>query len=127
VKELALISLTPLGENPESSKNNAVREYNAILKDIAAKRDLGYLPLFEKLETIISNKRPLDTSDFKLSLATALLKAEFHKYILRKDWNAIGENNGFSMLTDGIHLNDKAGNILADLIQEWLLSVHKEL
>jgi acyl-CoA thioesterase-1 len=123
---VALISLAPLGENPQSSKNKAVGAYNAILKDIAAKQDLGYLPFFEKLTTIISNKSPLDTSEFKLSLATALLKAAFQKFILRKGWNAIAESNGFSILTDGIHLNDKAGNILADLILEWLLNVSKE-
>jgi acyl-CoA thioesterase-1 len=117
---VALISLTPLGENPNSEKNKTVKQFNAILKDIATKQNLGYLPLFEKLLPILIDKIPVDTSAFKLNLATALIKSAFQKYILRKDWAEISAKNGFSILTDGIHINDKAGNILADLIQEWL-------
>jgi len=122
---VAFISLAPLGENPNSEKNKTVERYNAILKDIATKQNLEYLPLFEKLIPILSNKIPIDTSVFKLNFATALIKSAFQKYFLRKDWNAISASNGYSILIDGIHINDKAGNILADLIQEWLLSINK--
>jgi acyl-CoA thioesterase I len=117
---VALISLAPLGENPHSEKNKTVEQYNAISKDIATKRGLGYLPLFEKLLPILIDRIPVDTSAFKVSLATALIKSAFQKYVLRKDWDAISASNGYSVLTDGIHINDKAGNILADLIQQWL-------
>jgi len=104
---VALISLTPLGENPNSEKNKTVEQYNAILKGIATKQNLGYLPLFEKLIPILIDKIPVDTSAFKLNLATALLKSAFQKYILRKDWAAISASNRFSVLTDGIHINGK--------------------
>ncbi|MFA6060603.1 MAG: GDSL-type esterase/lipase family protein [Taibaiella sp.] len=120
---VALISIAPLGENPHSSKNKTVEQYNVVLKDMAVKHNLGYLPLFEKLMPALINKVSSDTSDFKLNLATALIKPAFKKYILRKSCDAISTSKGFSILTDGIHINDKAGNILADLIQEWLLSV----
>jgi hypothetical protein len=70
---------------------------------------------------IVIEKIPVDTSAFKLSLATALIKSAFQKYFLRRDWDAISASNGYSILTDGIHINDKAGNILADLIQQWLM------
>jgi acyl-CoA thioesterase I len=122
---VALISLAPLGENPNSEKNKTVEQYNAILKDIATTQNLGYLPLFEKLIPILIDKIPVDTSAFKLNLATALIKSAFQKYFLRKNWAEISASNGFSILIDGIHINDKGGNILADLIQEWLLSVSK--
>jgi lysophospholipase L1-like esterase len=122
---IALISLAPLGENPNSEKNKIVEQYNAILKDIATKQNLGYLPLFERLIPILFDKIPVDTSAFKLSLATALIKSAFQKYFLRKDWDAISASNGYSILTDGIHINDKAGNILADLIGQWLIRIKK--
>src|SRR6202453_1515858 len=57
----------------------------------------------------------------ELNLATALMKSAFQKYFLRRGWNAISAGNGYSILTDGIHINDRAGNILADLIQQWLI------
>jgi lysophospholipase L1-like esterase len=118
---VALISLAPLGENLNSEKNKTVEQYNAILKDIAAKQDLGYLPLSERLIPILIDKLPVDTSVFRLNLATALIKSAFQKYFLGKSWDAISASNGYSILTDGIHINDKAGNILADLIQQWLI------
>ena len=118
---VALISLVPLGENPNSEKNREVEQYNSILKDIASKQNLEYLPLFEKLKPIIIGKIPEDSSPFKLSLASALIKSGFQKYILRRSWNEISANNGFSILTDGIHINDNAANIVAELIAEWLL------
>ncbi|TFF37653.1 SGNH/GDSL hydrolase family protein [Mucilaginibacter psychrotolerans] len=124
---VALISLAPLGENPHSSKNKTVEQFNAVLKAIAAKHNLGYLPFFENLIPALIDKKTLDKSEFKLNLATALIKSAFKKYILRKSWDAISASNGFSILTDGIHFNDKAGNILADLILEWLLSVKKTI
>jgi acyl-CoA thioesterase-1 len=118
---VALISLAPLGENPSSEKNKTVELYNAILEDIATKQELGYLPLFERLKPILLDKTPVDTSAFKLRLATALLKSAFQKFVLRRDWDAISARHGYRVLTDGIHINDKAGNILADLIQQWLV------
>lgn len=122
---VALISLAPLGENPYSQKNEAVRKFNAVLQEIAIEQNLGYLPLFEKLIPILVHKEPHDASEFKLNLFTALIKSAFKKYILRKSWDEISEDNGFSILTDGIHLNDQVGNILAGLIQEWLFSVNQ--
>lgn len=117
---VALISLAPLGENPISEKNKTVVLYNAILKDVASKHDLGYLPLFESLLPILERK-PVDTSAFRLNLATTLLKSAFLKYCLRRNWDAISASNGYRVLVDGIHINDNAGNILADLIQQWLI------
>lgn len=83
------------------------------------------MPFFEKIIPILIDKIPVDISEFKLNLATVLIKSAFQKYILRKGWNAISANNGFSILIDGIHINDKGGSILADLIHEWLLSMKK--
>lgn len=122
---IALISLSPLGENPHSDKNKTVERYNLILKDIASEHNLTYLPFYESLISILYKKTPTDTSQFKLNLASALLKSAFQKYILRRNWDKISDSNGFSILTDGIHLNDKSGNILAGLIQEWLLLKNK--
>ena len=119
---IALISLAPLGENPYSEKNKTVEHYNSILKDIASQQNLTYLPLYENLTPLLEKKIPVDTSQFKLNLASALIKSAFQKYILRRSWDKISNRNGFTILTDGIHLNDKSGNILADLIKEWLLT-----
>jgi acyl-CoA thioesterase-1 len=124
---VALISLSPLGENPYSQKNKTVELYNNILKDIADESDLAYLPLFEKLLPILIKKKPLDKTEFKINLFTAVIKSAFQKFILRRDWDTISARNGFSIVIDGIHLNDKSGKILADLIQEWLLSNNKQV
>lgn len=122
---VALISLAPLGENPNSKKNSEVERFNLILKDIASKQNLGYLLLFEKLKPILLGKVPRDFTAFKLNLGSALIKSGFKKYILRRSWDEISAGNGFSVLTDGIHINDKGGNIVSDLIEEWILGINQ--
>ena len=122
---VALISLAPLGENPFSEKNKKVEQYNIILENIASRQNLVYLPFFENLIPALKNKKPQDRSEFKLNLVSALIKSAFRKYFLKNDWDTISKRNGFTVLTDGIHLNDYSGNILAELIKEWILLTRK--
>lgn len=40
--------------------------------------------------------------------------------LLRRSWDDIGRRNGLALLTDHIHLNDRAADILADLVNGFL-------
>jgi lysophospholipase L1-like esterase len=39
------------------------------------------------------------------------------------NWNTLSSIVGHTVLTDGIHLNEKAADEIADLIVDWLLTV----
>jgi lysophospholipase L1-like esterase len=50
----------------------------------------------------------------------AALMAPF-RYILGFKWKRISEFMGFELLSDSVHLNETGGEIITDLVVEWLL------
>lgn len=116
---VALLSLQPVGEDLSSATNRRVVQYNAVIRDVAARYDAAYLPLYEQLSAIIrkSGHRPPAPYDF--SFTSVFLSALRH-YAGRHSWDEIGASNGFAVHTDGIHLNNRAATVVADLVEGWL-------
>jgi acyl-CoA thioesterase-1 len=40
--------------------------------------------------------------------------------VLRRSWNDVSRRNGLTLLTDQVHLNDRAAAVVADLVSESL-------
>lgn len=117
--KIALASLPPLGEDLSSISNQRIREYNAILKDIAESEQTGYLPVNERQEEYLKmagkdSGRPYENGGM-LSL-----KALARRYLLRQSFDTISEKNGFLLLTDGIHMNSKGAALIADEVERFL-------
>jgi hypothetical protein len=53
-------------------------------------------------------------------LSAGGLDAAVQRYIIRGNWNVIAARRGFAIHSDQIHLNDRAGEMTADLIGNWL-------
>jgi hypothetical protein len=49
-----------------------------------------------------------------------MVRAILSHHILRRSWDDISGRNGLAVLTDHIHLNDRAAAVVADLIEESL-------
>ncbi len=47
-------------------------------------------------------------------------------YVLGYNWNTISDKNGFVVLTDFIHLNEKGTGIVADLIEAFIRHNQKD-
>ena len=117
--EIAIASLPVVGEDVSSTVNERVRQYNALLKEIAAQENAGYLPVHERqeecLQAAVNGRgrafRPADMLMFKLILK---------HYIMRRSYDDISRDNGFLLLTDGIHMNGRGAAIIADLAEEFL-------
>ncbi len=121
--KIALVSLPVLGEDLTSRENARIREYNAALKQIADKEQVSYLPVCEKqheylMKRVDGKGRPLE------DLTRMVLKSMFKHYVLLKSFDRISEENGFKLLTDGIHLNSIGAGMIAD---ELALFVRDEL
>jgi lysophospholipase L1-like esterase len=120
---IALCSLIPIGEDPDSSKpfqaeaNRRIEEYSAILKDIAREEAVSYLPFYERMHELIlaSPGRAFTSFDF-----LPFYRDVFRQFVLHKNHDEIGQLNGWRFHRDGIHLNSLSGKLLADLVQEFL-------
>lgn len=116
---IAILSLPPLGEDLDSVANQRVREYSATLREIAAAKQVAYLPLNERLTELLPANLTPPPYTASLNLAGV---AAFKRFILRRSWDSIATEHRLTLLTDHIHLNDRAAAVLADLIGEFLTS-----
>ena len=120
--KIALVSLPVLGEDLESMINHLIKDYNALLKDIADEEQVGYLPVYERQEEYLrevqqGSGRPYE-SGHMLSI-----KALARHYLLRQSFDEISRKHHFLLLTDGIHMNSRGAAFIADEIESFLRSL----
>ncbi|MGH8878818.1 MAG: SGNH/GDSL hydrolase family protein, partial [Stackebrandtia sp.] len=118
--DLAFYSLQPLGEDLDDAGNERVTAFNGAIADVARKYDAAYLPLGETLADTIRSRGGSTPSGFSFAAAAT---AGFEHYYLGRGWNEIGESNGYTVLIDGLHLNDRGAKTAADLGEDWLREV----
>lgn len=123
--EIALCSLVPIGERPDSDEpfqqriNSLIRDYSAIIQRVAAEEGVAYIPVYERImEQIHQSPGPALKGVRVLSL---YVDAILH-FVLSYSFDQLAARNGWLFHTDGIHLNSRGGRILADVIQEFLKS-----
>jgi lysophospholipase L1-like esterase len=122
---IALSSLAPVGEAPES--NNAVQSrlnelaaaYNGIIADVSSSNGAYYIPFYEHF------REQLDSAATTKSFTRFSFAAFYRDYllremILRRSFDEISKTNGWEFHIDGIHLNTRGGRILTDVVQQFL-------
>jgi lysophospholipase L1-like esterase len=122
---VALCSLPPIGEDLSASHpvqreiNRCVAECNAIIAAIAREQATSYLPLNEAIAA------ELATLPGKAFTSFALLpfyRDAFRALVLGRSADDIAAANGWRLHSDGIHLNRRAGLIVADVVQAFLVA-----
>lgn len=117
--QIALLSIPPLGEDSDSRINQTVGRYNAHIRQIATELGVDYLPVFETMIEILREHPPREALPFALRPGL-MTGAGVRRYLLFQSWDQIAEANGMLLLTDQIHLSDRGGAIVAELITGWL-------
>ncbi|MDP5120302.1 MAG: GDSL-type esterase/lipase family protein [Spirosomaceae bacterium] len=113
--EISLMSLPLMGENLESEENKSVAAYNSIIKEIAEKNGLIYLPLFEQQKAYLE-QFPSQTK-YKFSSYFYLLNLSIMKhYWFGKSWDEISRSNKTKLSPDFLHQNSISGKMIAELV-----------
>ncbi len=112
---IMVISPPPLGEDLDSEINQRVAQYSAALKDVAAKHGATYLTLFEELAALLEGHQPHSTFTGE---GGVILSTAFRYFVGRKSLDELSAENGFRVLTDYIHLNDRGAAVVARVIAE---------
>jgi len=122
--KLCLLSLAPIGEDLAHEANKKVEQYNTAIRRVAHDENVDYLPLHEEMLAYLHVHEEdraklgpmLEYRDGLHNTANAL---GLHSTGL--SWDEVSARNGLLLLTDTLHLNSKGANIVADLIEAWLL------
>ncbi len=125
--EIVLLSIGPYGENLSSPENQKWQPFSAAIKSIAAEKEVAYLPLHETMCAFLDGKGPKkeytpDDGQVDKMMGRVLV---LQRPLQRKSYNQIGKENGFDLLSDGLHFNETAGKMVADLITTWLRDQYK--
>jgi lysophospholipase L1-like esterase len=116
---IALASLPVLGEDLDSLANRRIREHNALLKEITSQEHASYLPVYERQEAYLRTLQQEPGRGFEDGLGLSLQLLVRH-FLLRQSFDAISSQNGFVLLTDGMHLNSRGAAFITDEIETFL-------
>ena len=119
--KIALISLPVLGEDLESIPNKYIKDYNALLKEIADEKQVSYLPIHELQEEYLREAQQSSGRTYE-SGAILSIKALARHYLLRQSLDKISRKHHFLLLTDGMHMNSRGAAFIADEIESFLRS-----
>lgn len=116
---IALASIPVLGEDFSSRPMRRVVEYNKNLQVIARMESIAYLPVFERQrEYLISRDEAARQAYSGSVLPTAQLALKL--FFTGASFDSYSREMGYTLLTDGVHMNTTGAALIADVIGEYL-------
>lgn len=116
---IALLSPPVLGQELGSDPVRQAAEYSQIVQDVAAVREVAYLPLYERqLEHLraVDRQPGIAFRDGKRLSSRAAMQ----HFLLGRSFDAISKRRGLELTTDFIHQNTRGAAMIADVIEEFL-------
>jgi acyl-CoA thioesterase I len=116
---IAVIEIPMLGEDLTSEMNDCVNRYNDALHAIAEKQGISCLPLHKRLVDLLppGQKPPPYRATVGL-----MLKVQLQHAVLHRRWDDIGARNGLDLLTDHTHLGERAAEVAAEVVAEFVVT-----
>jgi lysophospholipase L1-like esterase len=122
---IALSSLAPVGEDLRSNDpvqrrlNELFAEYNGIIREVSVAHETRYLAFYEAFLDHLA--RSGTTKSFsRLSFPRLYRDYLFREGIQRRSFDDISRMNGWAFHIDGIHLNSRGGEMLVEVVQQFL-------
>ena len=117
--KIAITTLPWLGEQEDASIISVIKNHNKIIKRIALKYDLSILDLFSKFKEQINENDsvPYNTSELRRLRG---LRAVILYYVFGWSWNRIGKKYKLQLLCDHIHLNERGGRLMENMVKKFL-------
>jgi len=116
---IALMSLAPIGEDPEAPIATLIGECNAAIARVAEDLGVELLPLHEHLAARLVESSQLTDRKYVAGVRGTMLMvgAGALHYLLGMSWDRIADRRGLTLTIDLVHLNDRAGAVVADLVE----------
>ncbi len=128
--KIILITIPWVGEHENSKIISIIKEHNKIIKKLSLKYDFKVLPFFDEMGKLILSKHQQNNSTETIPVYTRKKNASLSVfgilkyYLLGFSWNEIGDKNNLSATFDFIHLNERSGILLENLVQRSIKSIN---
>lgn len=121
--KVALLTPPPLGELGGAAIDSYQEKFSLFIEQQATERGLNFIPvgrLFkERLLADPSETAPVYTAG---SSSRLILRGVFYHYLLGWSWDRVASSNRMRLLTDMIHLNAQAGEMVIDRVEGMIRS-----
>lgn len=122
---IGLASVPVLGEDFSSTPMRRVREYNKNLQALARQERVTYLPVYERQREYLVSKDEASRQAYTGSVVPTIELA-FRLFLTGRHFDRYSREMGYTLLTDGVHMNTIGATIIADVIAEFLESLPVE-
>lgn len=122
---LALLSLPPLGEDPQHEAYRQTQDYSRIIKDVARQTGIAYLPINERMDERLRPHHHDRKLPFDRMTDARYLSIKIRRFALGQSLASISRHHGYQLLTDGIHLNPAGAAIVAQAIETFIHKVEQ--
>jgi lysophospholipase L1-like esterase len=116
---IAVMSLPLITEDPQHILFKRTIEYSEVIKDIAAKLSVFYIPVSEAQKEYLKQTATKPKLPQEISWGLTM-KAIFKRKLFRKSYDKISEKNGFLLTIDGVHPNSTGAKIIKDCVTKFL-------
>ncbi len=116
---IALLSIPPIGESETYEGYQAAKDFSETIQDVAAKTGVRYLSLNEKMRAFLEINRASE-NHVPDNSSGLMYRAIFEHTILGNSCDEISRKNGFLLVTDYLHLNERGGEMVANLIGAFI-------
>jgi acyl-CoA thioesterase I len=123
VPHVALCTLPPVGEFPDSPMNQHIAHFNEFLKGAASQRNMTLLNVSHAMWNSLQQRTYPATHDYesKISvLGRRIIGACFKHYVFKTPWDSIAKTQGQWLLFDQIHLGERGAEIINHLVSNFL-------
>jgi lysophospholipase L1-like esterase len=116
---IALMTLAPIGENSAAPIAALVAECNRIIARVAGDLGVELLPLHDRLTALLDARRGSPRHTYRPGMRswTRMVGAGALHYLAGMHWDQIAARRGMSVTVDLVHLNDRAGAVVAELVE----------
>ena len=120
---IALMTLAPIGEDRQAPIADLVGQCNTIIARVAEDLGVELLPLHDRLLALLTASPGAPRHVYAPGMRNMLrmVTAGVLHYILAMSWDRIADRRGLTLTIDLVHLNDRAGTVVADLVEGFAL------
>ncbi|MFF7296365.1 GDSL-type esterase/lipase family protein [Streptomyces sp. NPDC008265] len=118
---IGLLSLPVLGQQLDTAAAQASQAYSRIIAEVAAANEVAYLPLHERqIEELRRTDPPL--IPYREVTPAAVVGVLVQQAVLRRSLDTISRRRGLVLTTDHIHQNSRGATLIAEVIDDALLT-----
>ena len=123
IPQVAVCTLPPVGEFPDSAINRHIGQFNQSIKEAAESKSRTLLDVSADMWNGLNLRTYPVVQDYETGiwvLAKRILNACVRHYLFRTPWDAIAESQGQWLLFDQIHLGERGAKIIQKRVQAYL-------